>query len=276
MRIVCPECEATFVVNPSALGEKGRKVKCARCQHVWFQEPVDDEVQEKDNQLEEATGDPEETESTGSEAESLPEVEEETKETEKEESSSEASEEKSNLPAEMKEETEKKEPAEEVSEKEKGDLVKKLEGILLLNRVNFKVYSLIALFLAIFVYSITASHSLMSSVGFLKGYYHLLGIYQIDGVAMYDMKVTPNIEDISEVNVSGRIQNDAEEIRYLPNLRIQLYDKEEKLLREHFLYSDHQAILPKESIEFQNSLNLPETTHNIVLDIGDWVELARR
>jgi predicted Zn finger-like uncharacterized protein len=39
MIIVCPDCTARFVVKAEKIGEKGRKVKCAKCKHFWFQKP---------------------------------------------------------------------------------------------------------------------------------------------------------------------------------------------------------------------------------------------
>lgn len=35
MILVCPNCSARFKVNPEALGERGRAVKCAKCGHQW-------------------------------------------------------------------------------------------------------------------------------------------------------------------------------------------------------------------------------------------------
>lgn len=42
MKIECPACSARFLVSPKAIGQ-GRKVKCARCTHVWFQKPIEEE-----------------------------------------------------------------------------------------------------------------------------------------------------------------------------------------------------------------------------------------
>ena len=39
MRVVCPKCEAKFKVPDKALGTKGRKLKCASCEHQWHQDP---------------------------------------------------------------------------------------------------------------------------------------------------------------------------------------------------------------------------------------------
>lgn len=39
MYISCPKCSKSFVVAYEQLGEKGRKVKCSKCLHIWHQEP---------------------------------------------------------------------------------------------------------------------------------------------------------------------------------------------------------------------------------------------
>jgi predicted Zn finger-like uncharacterized protein len=35
MIAACPACATRYVVDPAALGPEGRKVRCARCKHVW-------------------------------------------------------------------------------------------------------------------------------------------------------------------------------------------------------------------------------------------------
>ncbi|WP_142848989.1 DUF3426 domain-containing protein [Telmatospirillum sp. J64-1] len=40
MHILCPQCETQFSVPDTALGTKGRKMKCAKCGHVWHQAPL--------------------------------------------------------------------------------------------------------------------------------------------------------------------------------------------------------------------------------------------
>jgi predicted Zn finger-like uncharacterized protein len=39
MLITCPSCNTNFSVPAKAIGETGKKVKCTKCKHVWFQEP---------------------------------------------------------------------------------------------------------------------------------------------------------------------------------------------------------------------------------------------
>jgi len=42
MILTCPECSTRYALDARQLGTAGRKVKCVRCGHVWFQErPAD-------------------------------------------------------------------------------------------------------------------------------------------------------------------------------------------------------------------------------------------
>lgn len=43
MKLACPACATRYLVDPRALGA-GRKVRCARCRHVWFAVPPQDMV----------------------------------------------------------------------------------------------------------------------------------------------------------------------------------------------------------------------------------------
>lgn len=39
MILTCSNCSTQFSINEAALGTQGRKVKCSRCAHTWFQAP---------------------------------------------------------------------------------------------------------------------------------------------------------------------------------------------------------------------------------------------
>ena len=39
MILTCPSCQSRYVVPDSAIGPAGRKVRCAKCRHSWYQDP---------------------------------------------------------------------------------------------------------------------------------------------------------------------------------------------------------------------------------------------
>ena len=41
MKLVCPSCESGFLVEATALGPAGRKVRCGRCGNSWLAMPVE-------------------------------------------------------------------------------------------------------------------------------------------------------------------------------------------------------------------------------------------
>lgn len=40
MLISCPNCKTSFAVPAKAIGAAGRNLKCSKCTHTWFQEPL--------------------------------------------------------------------------------------------------------------------------------------------------------------------------------------------------------------------------------------------
>jgi predicted Zn finger-like uncharacterized protein len=45
MQIVCPSCTTAYDLSPTALGDTGRSVRCARCRNVWFATPTAEPVE---------------------------------------------------------------------------------------------------------------------------------------------------------------------------------------------------------------------------------------
>lgn len=45
MILTCPACKARYVVSPEALLPRGRTVRCAKCQHSWFEDKPEDDLE---------------------------------------------------------------------------------------------------------------------------------------------------------------------------------------------------------------------------------------
>ncbi len=41
MHITCPECSTKFIIKKEQLGAKGRRMRCSKCSHIWFQQTSD-------------------------------------------------------------------------------------------------------------------------------------------------------------------------------------------------------------------------------------------
>lgn len=44
MILTCENCGSRFLVDPKLLEPRGRRVRCARCKHIWFQAPIEEDV----------------------------------------------------------------------------------------------------------------------------------------------------------------------------------------------------------------------------------------
>lgn len=42
MILTCPACSTRYRLDPSRLGGDGRRVRCAKCAHTWFQKPLEE------------------------------------------------------------------------------------------------------------------------------------------------------------------------------------------------------------------------------------------
>lgn len=52
MRLICPNCDAEYEVDDSAIPDTGRDVQCSNCGHAWFQLPPEIELAlEQDDEL---------------------------------------------------------------------------------------------------------------------------------------------------------------------------------------------------------------------------------
>lgn len=53
MILICPNCSSRYLLSSSALGEEGREVRCAKCDHEWFARPDTSDSLENYNAIDE-------------------------------------------------------------------------------------------------------------------------------------------------------------------------------------------------------------------------------
>jgi predicted Zn finger-like uncharacterized protein len=60
MILTCPNCATRYVVPDSAIGQEGRRVRCASCRHSWFQEgaALDLPLRNPSSKIEEVNSEP--------------------------------------------------------------------------------------------------------------------------------------------------------------------------------------------------------------------------
>jgi len=218
MIVGCPNCSARFVVKAQAIGEDGRKVKCARCKHTWFQKP-DIEVLEAAKKAN-VTDVPEEMEP-------VPDG--------------------SNVPA---------------IAKEKAGWVLKVAAM-----VSFVFFALTV--------SLVSANKILPN---LSPYYELFGIYDTVDITLYDIKVEKvTAGKYQDVLVSGKIVNDSDKQKKLPDLRMTILSDEGKKIKTVMLEFEDIFIEPGEKVDFDDRIpKLPNNASKVVMDLGNALDLASR
>lgn len=218
MIIVCPECSAKFAVKTDLIGTEGRKVRCAKCKHDWFQKPDEKALGElaAANIHEEPK-----------EAKPIPEG--------------------SNVPA-----------------------VKAAKAPMPLK----VAFACVAVLFA-FTMSIINANNILPG---MSSYYGMLGIHDSKGFALYDIKVKKVESDkYNDLLVSGKIMNESEDKKYLPDVRLTIYNKDKEALKTITLDSQGAVVEPGQGIDFQNKIQrIPNESETVVMDLGNSLDLAAR
>ncbi len=218
MILTCPECSAKFVVKSEAIGPKGRKVKCAKCAHKWFQDP-DPEVAK----AAEAAG-----------------IQEEPKETEA-------------IP-------------------EGGNVPAPVAGAVPL---HLKLSALASGVVFLFALLIISANSVLPT---MSGLFGLFGIHDATQIALYDVEVkTVEEGKYNDLLVTGKIVNESDSERYLPDLRLKVLDENGDDVKLIMLESGGTMMEAGEKIDFENKIpRIPKTSTVVVMDIGNKLDLSSR
>jgi predicted Zn finger-like uncharacterized protein len=127
----------------------------------------------------------------------------------------------------------------------------------------------------IFVLSLVSANSVLPN---LSGYYSLFGIYDSNDVALSDVAIQ-KVEDgqFQDLVVSGKIVNQSDKAKKMPNVRVIIYGTANEKLRSITLDSEGAKVDPGQGIDFQNRLvRIPKTSAKVVMDLGNSLDLASR
>ncbi len=141
--------------------------------------------------------------------------------------------------------------------------------------VVFKAVFTCLVVILIFITSLVGNNKIRPYLG---TYYNALGIYDDRGIILYNATAEKNNSETGqELLVKGRIVNESNSEKLIPNLRITLTNENYKSLRVVTLDSQGTLLMPGEGVNFENNIhNFPEGVSNVLMDIGNSVSLAAR
>jgi predicted Zn finger-like uncharacterized protein len=220
MIVTCPNCSTRFVVKAEALGAKGRKVRCAKCEHAWFQEPDQEAL-------------------ASLAAISPPPI---------------------------------AEPKSVTPLPEGGNVpVVTNHKAPLLYKIAFAAV-LLVFFIGV---SVINANDVLPKMG---GYYGMFGLYDSKNFALADVKIEKSENGASkDLLIGGKIVNQSAEKRVIPSLRLTIYGKDKKKLKEITLGSEGAMLEGGKSVDFQNKIPMiSPDSETVVMDLGNYLDLASR
>lgn len=241
MIIVCPSCTARFAVKAEAIGVKGRKVKCAKCAHAWFQAPDEEALK-----LLNAAAPP------AAEPAAAP-VESATP-----------------APVAAPTAVEAEVIAAPIPEGSNVPAVQKGKSKML-----DVLYLVAACVVFLFVLSLVNANNILPK---MSGYYSFFGLYDSKEMALSDVSVQ-KIEDgdFQDLVVRGKIVNQSDKAKRVPNVRVVIYGSGNEALKSITLDSGGKEVAPGEAIDFENRVTrIPKISAKVVMDLGNKLDLASR
>jgi predicted Zn finger-like uncharacterized protein len=258
MRVTCPNCGSKFKVPDKALGTTGRKLKCGKCEHQWFQKPeaqaaaaegekpkakAKPKPKPKAKPKPPPEPDPVEAEDIGSEEpEDLPETADDTE------------------PA-FEEETFAPPPLGDVSRfRPRGKADRKPKPIAL--------YSLLAIMVMIPAVLLLGRTALVASWPPIALLYDKVGLHvPVDGEGLELRNVYAQQRQegtITVLVVAGEIRNPSDQLMSLPALRGSILDERGDELQTWLFTPDSQILPPGETITFTSEFPAPSQSANQV------------
>ncbi len=255
MVIQCPACGVRYSVSPNAIGASGRKVRCAKCAHQWFQAPAEEplpaDVQEPpaQNPQREAAAEPSEVGAErsaptgfGEHGDAMPDFDA---------IIAKAGGGKVSVPVVV--------PSQQALQSLRRASLLVLVAGLLVGLYGFAPF--------------------LMQVGFLRPVYAWIGAVPTDGVQLKGMHVeVVETRRNTRFLISGTIVNAGDEARYVPNILITTTDSQQRPIGASPLLPSNDALLqPGEEIPFFKELKRSnQSVASIYIDLGSRYQLMHR
>ncbi|MEZ5757555.1 MAG: DUF3426 domain-containing protein [Emcibacteraceae bacterium] len=268
MILTCPECKSRYVVNPAALMPRGRTVRCAKCSHSWFEQKPDESVfpaaartpQNPVATEPEKSGDNEELKEQNNKSSQN----ENTATENTDNSSSESGEEDFDFPINK--------PPKRRRPVPKGSNLPALQnqkygsnkvGWISLAVFVTAVICSFMIFQDAIIKSWPASKKLYVAIGLEEG--NVIKAPVKPELAPIEERlsiggITPrreNVNNVSNLVISGFIENISSEIQSVPAIKIMLLDSNRRNIREWSVQPQKSQLNPAERVNFETSLPSP-------------------
>jgi predicted Zn finger-like uncharacterized protein len=257
--LTCPACDARFKVPGKALLPKGRKVRCSKCGHSWFQEPLEDR-QEKGPSVSEADDGGDSDNLLGSiEQEKLITVEDLQSQEALQKTEKTDSDEDDHLVDDDLSIPDLVRPYHRQQKDTKGSKSKSLPKISFKSlQVYWPWFAAFGSILALFLFLILGRGIIIAIWPYAGRYYQLAGADTLipGGAGVLIDKVSPR-EEVQNgrivLIIRGMLVNTREEPVRLPKLQAELYQGD-TVLKEWMFTADAKELQPEETTSFETQV----------------------
>lgn len=143
---------------------------------------------------------------------------------------------------------------------------------------GFKAGFILLCLLIALLYPLQHRKILMEHYGFLHGIFNPLGVYNVEGLAITDIKITkvPQEEKIMRVSVDCSVVNHANETRFLPMVKASILDEQgKKIAISENMVEQGRKIKMEEGLPCKTFVfdMRNDEAKTIRLDLGDKIDL---
>jgi predicted Zn finger-like uncharacterized protein len=132
-----------------------------------------------------------------------------------------------------------------------------------------------AIILLLFALTIAYSNKMRPYIGW---YYDAIGVYDDIGLSLQNISVQKDsTDDHRSLLLTARIVNESETDKIIPNLRVQMLDRNYKKINIKTFDFKNAILTPGSDMSFEDvAENIPDGVEIVIIDIGNPLNLAAR